>query len=433
MNKHTIRSDCLEPPDHCVDVGGFFFKQKKNEGMKAQTLLFLPVIIWGGNTYAATDGYINVSQTAMLCPYGSYRVGTTCVDMTTQPSECSTIDIADKTYSTYLLNVHLDTFRYKEFDNTYPCYGSYSLYEIASSADTERVLITAKSGGTYYDALSGLAKTCPYGSYHLNGVCVEYDSVSASDGCHCTTDPVSGAKTCDNMTVAEQASFMAVNTEELPECLGDYTKYAHTKVTTTDGRIYPLFNGTYLSIGNKIDVFEKMLTDNPCQFNSDEYYSINILSDNTIASFMHPERGMCDTESSFQKFIVNTDCKDIKTKSDVDANEICGVLCTGAGEVYTNSGRCSTDGYCENGDKKLRLHVARPDGEKYSYPLYASKTSDPAMHFKFINASGNEQMCYVNLVPTEAIEHFVGEKPNPIRTMFYNPATGENETLITID
>ncbi|MDW2995341.1 MAG: hypothetical protein R8N24_04970, partial [Alphaproteobacteria bacterium] len=143
---------------------------------------------------------------------------------------------------------------------------------------------------------------------------------------------------------------------------------------------------------------------------------------------------------NYSKFIVKNDCKDIDVAdvSQLSENQICGVLCENAGDVYTNSGVCAT-GYCKNGDKKLRLHVARPEGAKYDYPLYASKTSSPSMHFKFLNTSGNEQTCYVNLVPPDAINHFVNEKPNPIRvgkSLSWTDSSGKTHTtdnLITID
>ena len=408
--------------------------------MKTKSLTFLFITVWGYCAHASDGSYLNVTSTAMLCPYGQYRIGNTCVDMSFQSPDCKSITVGNKTYGTSLLNLNLDTFRHQEYDIEYPCYGMYSLYTIGSTANTDRLLMPAKSGGLYYETITSMATICPYGQYHLNGKCVTQNSVTASDNaCNCTTDPTTGQQTCDNMTVAEQASFMAVDKESPEECLGTYSKYAHSSATTADNRIYPLFNGTYLSIGTKIDVFDKMLTTSPCQFNSDDYYSINLLSDKTSDSFMHPALGMCDTAQGYQKFIVDTDCKDITNDAQINQNRICGVLCENSGEVYTNSGVCSTNGYCMNGDKKMRLHVARPDGEKYSYPLYASKTSTPALNFKFLDKVTNvEKMCYVNLVPPDAINHFVGVKPNPIRvgkSLDWTDSAGAHTTtnLITID
>ena len=146
----------------------------------------------------------------------------------------------------------------------------------------------------------------------------------------------------------------------------------------------------------------------------------------------------CD--DGFSKFNARQNCHYIKTDADVADNWLCAVLCERPEYVYTNSGVCSVDGYCMNGDSKMRLHVARPDGEKYSYPLYASKTSSPALHFKFLDKVTNaEKMCYVNLVPPDAIAHFVTTKPNPIRvgkTFTWFDSAGEEHTatnLITID
>ncbi|MDW2994420.1 MAG: hypothetical protein R8N24_00100 [Alphaproteobacteria bacterium] len=403
--------------------------------MKSLGVHFLLLLLFSGRVFAAeldsdltTARYLGevtgsrLTTWAPTCPNGYYRLDDQCVSTLIQPAKCPSITVDGKEYGTYLLDLNFDTFHYREYNDKYPCYGMYRLYNIGDGgAMGERVLTPVKSDGSYY-VINGAAQTCPHGSYRLKGNCVTYGSADATNGCESDS----------HMTVADQGSFMALRTE-LPYCRGDYREYQYT--LKTDDGIYPIYNGTYSVQGAAIDVFKKMQTENRCDFRPDKYYSINLLKDSTVPSFLHPERGICQNVdgNEFKKFIVKTDCKDITTDALVAKNEICGVLCTGAGEVYTNSGRCSTEGYCTNGAKKLRLHVARPDGKKYSYPLYASKTSDPAMHFKFVNTAGAEQMCYVNLVPPEAIKHFVGTKPNPIRTMFYNPDVGKNETLITID
>ena len=358
------------------------------------------------------------SQGPVLCGYGYLRAADgTCAQINSdyQSPECPLIDGAH----THLINLDTNSFRYLEFSE-HKCLGMYSIYQY-----NPNIFVDVPSTGDYFAFGPSM---CGYGEYNLNGTCVKTVSSDAQQKCS------SGS----HLTVATNASFMGPR-DEAPRCNGDYTLYNF--VTDTSDRIYPLYVGTFLFIGTelKVNTFDDMYK-NRCMSGisgyediSAEYYNIDLIG---VAAdyqpFQHPERGMC--ESGFRKFVAHTDCKDIDTKS-ANAPSECWVLCTGAGEVYTNSGRCSTEGYCENGDKKMRLHVALPgaNGKKYSYPLYASKTSDPAMHFKFINASGAEQMCYVNLVPPEAIEHFVGTKPNPIRTMFYNPDVGKNETLITID
>ena len=393
--------------------------------------------------------YLGTAQNSALrtwaptCPHGQYRLNDECIDISVQPSGCKSITVNGTTYSTYLLGLNFDTFHYREYSDRYPCYGMYELYTIGDGTDTsdfDKVLISVRSTGSYYVIGSSGAPTCPHGQYHLKGKCIAYGSEDAVDGC----DGTVGNADSDYITVANQGSFMAKRTE-LPYCRGDYTEYAYT--LQTDDGIYPVYSGTYLeaNAGAPIGVFAAMTQNNPCKFNPDDYYSISLLSDKTSDSFMHPDLGMCtrgkELIEKYKKFAVKTDCKDITNDTQIAQNEFCGVLCENSGEVYTNSGVCSTNGYCMNGDKKMRLHVARPDGEKYSYPLYASKTSTPALHFKFLDKVTNaEKMCYVNLVPPAAIDHFVDVKPNPIRVgksfSWTELGTGKTQTttnLITID
>ena len=418
LNKHTIRMIVLNLLT-TVLYGGFVLRAN-GMGM-TKSILFLSGIFLICDAHAAY--LMDLAHSGATCPFGYYHLDGKCISLSTQDARCPKINGAQQTYR---VQTEASTFRGKEAANL-PCWGTYSLY----SYDTS-LLVKIPSRGTFYK-VSSYAPTCPFGSYHFNGECITY---------------ASGQKNCKEnhyKTVAESASFMALEQVE-PVCLGTYSRYKYTE--STDDMIYPRYNGTLMYIGSEIGTF-KTMKETKCSKNSEHYYRVELRG---VASdyqpFARPERAICDTSGGYKKFKVNTDCKDI-TASDIDYMEnsetwnpvtfeklmVCGVLCENAGEVYTNSGRCSTEGYCENGAKKLRLHVALPgaNGKKYSYPLYASKTSDPAMHFKFVNASGAEQMCYVNLVPPEAINHFVGTKPNPIRTMFYNPDTGENETLITID
>ena len=362
--------------------------------MKNCALLFL--LIYIPNAYSAT--LINFG--AALCGYGQYNYNGTCTDLDTNHNSCKDLF---SNHSGHLISIPISTFRFLESGDI-PCYGMYDFLRYNSD-----ILRLINSGGDF-STTNGMI--CGYGKYHLNGECYSYSEETAIGAC----------KTNYHLIGTHDASFMGLQRSE-PYCLGDYYLYNYPEL------IHPIYNGTLLTFGSPIGVVIDMKTDS-CSVNSNRYYKIGITGTD---SYAYPNRGICD--SGYSKFIVRDNCWHIDTNDAAALKKahVCGVLCDSGDYVYTNSGRCSTDGYCENGAKKLRLHVARPDGEKYSYPLYASKTSDPAMHFKFVNASGNEQMCYVNLVPPEAINHFVGTKPNPIRTMFYNPTTGKNETLITID
>ena len=383
--------------------------------MKTRIVFLLIIVVWGRGAYATDDGLLNITSSAALCEYGSYHLNGKCVayDSETAQDGCDT---------NYYMTVADQASFMALFPYTPVCLGTYTEYDYNSTLSPLFVGTLLSTGG---------AALCEYGSYHLNGECIEYTSETAQSFCDADS----------YMTVADQASFMALF-PYTPVCLGTYTQYNYEQ-ETFDG-IYPLFIGTLLSTGSAIGdygVFQKMFNSN-CDVNGENYYSIELVG---VAAndqpFLHPQYGMCDTLNNYSKFIVKNDCKDIDVAdvSQLSENQICGVLCENAGDVYTNSGICAT-GYCMNGSKKMRLHVARPDGEKYDYPLYASKTSTPALNFKFLDKDTNEErMCYVNLVPPDAINHFVTTKPNPIRvgkTFTWFDSAGKEHTapnLITID
>ena len=370
--------------------------------------------------------FVGTANLPTLCGYGySHTPDGTCVEInaTYQAAECPKIEIDGVFYNTHRINLDTNTFRYPE-PSEHRCLGMYSLYYYNPD-----IFVDMASTGDYFAFGPSM---CGYGEYNLNGTCVAVSSTDAQQKCN------SGS----HMTVATNASFMGPNRED-PRCNGDYTLYDF--VTQTSERIYPLYVGTYLFIGTelKVNTYDDMVK-NRCMSGiagyediSAEYYSIDLIGVSAdYQPFQHPKYGMCD--SGFRKFVAHTDCKDIDTSSANSPKE-CWVLCTGKDEVYTNSGICAT-GYCMNGSKKMRLHVARPDGEKYDYPLYASKTSTPALNFKFLDKDTNaEKMCYVNLVPPDAINHFVTTKPNPIRvgkTFTWFDSAGKEHTapnLITID
>ena len=396
--------------------------------MKATILAFLlSGFMWCGTVYALDEGILNVTSSGATCPYGSYHIAPDkCVPKT--DSAVSNPDNVCPEISgdaTYLINVNHDSFRYQEY-SAIQCLGMYSLYNYVT--DAYNMIVPVQSRGTLF-AISSGAAVCPYGSYHLNGECVEYTSQTAQN--YCDTDSY--------MTVADQGSFMALF-PYTPVCLGTYTQYNYVDNTFND--IYPLYVGTLLTYGSPIGdygVFQKMY-DTKCEFNGDEYYSIELVGVPAgDQPFMHPVLGMCDTSHNYSKFIVNTDCKDITNDEQISENWFCGVLCSEKDAVYTNSGVCSANGNCRYDGKDRRLYVGLPDGTSYSYPLYASKTSWPALNFKFPSDNGGSQTCYVNLVPPDAINHFVTEKPNPLRLGYkldYMGPDGKEHTsptLITID
>ena len=368
--------------------------------MKAIALIFL--LIYTTDVYSATLGNFG----APLCGYGLYHYDGVCADFTADSNDCKDYFGAN---NGHLISIPVSAFRFLESGDI-ACYGMYDKIVYDTS-----IIQAIKSAGDYSQMGGNI---CGYGKYHLNGVCYSYSDVAATGACRSNY----------HLMGADGASFMGLQRVE-PYCLGDYYMYNYPDL------IHPIYNGTLLTFGSPIGVVIDMKSSD-CSVNGDNYYKIGITGTN---SYAYPKLGMCDV--GYSKFAVKNNCWHIDT-DDVNAlrqAHVCGVLCDSADYVYTNSGVCSTNGYCMNGDSQMRLHVARPDGEKYSYPLYASKTSTPALNFKFLDKVTNEErMCYVNLVPPDAINHFVGVKPNPIRvgkSLDWTDSAGTHTTtnLITID
>ena len=392
----------------------FCFLTKAGEMAKRAAFLLISVLLCN-NVFAAT--LMNLKSSGATCPFGEYHLDGKCVSLSVQDVRCPTINGAQ----TYRIPSEVSSFRYKEASEL-PCWGTYSLYEY-----DESLLVSIRSRGTFY-SVSTFAPTCPFGSYHFEGTCVKHDTPESQKNC----------KDGFYKTVAESASFMALEQVE-PVCLGTYTRYEYTDAT--DDTIYPRYNGTLMYIGSEIGTF-KTMKETDCSKNPEQYYSIELVGvADDYQPFLHPVLGMCDKVGGYHKYIVDTDCKDIDpTNSEqLNANRVCGVLCNDPGSVYTNSGVCSANGKCRYDGKDRRLYVGLPNGTSYSYPLYASKTSWPALNFKLPDDNGGKQTCYVNLVPPEAIEHFVGTKPNPLRLGYSLDFTGPDgkdyttPTLITID
>ena len=377
---------------------------------------------------------------AGICGYGKYhnpdkKSPDQCItraQWVDKSPNCSAITINNVSYSTYTVDIDVSSFMYPEPSGN--CRGLYSAYIYNPD-----LMIPVESGGAYLYTVTNYAGICGYRQYHLNGTCYNIDKLTPENRFGCDVGY--------HKSVATDASFMGpkefVTNDQEPLCNGDYLLYNFVKGTYSTSldasRIYPLYNGTLLFVGAdviKVSTFDDM-RNNRCTVNPDKYYNFSLLGETTSQPFAFPKLAMCD--DGFSKFNARQNCHYIKTDADVADNWLCAVLCERPEYVYTNSGVCSVDGYCTNGDKKLRLHVARPEGAKYDYPLYASKTSSPSMHFKFLNTSGAEQTCYVNLVPPQAIDHFVGTKPNPIRvgkSLSWTDSSGKTHTtdnLITID
>ena len=365
---------------------------------------------------------------ASLCGYGMHRnPAGDCISADYQSPECATITIGDTTYATHRIDVDTNTFRFQEVGK-HPCLGSYSLY-----AYDGNIFTTIESSGDFLYTVTTYAAICGYGEYHLNGTCYKVDNLTEEERFGCDTNY--------HKTVATDASFMGPNLSE-PFCNNDYYLYNFVDGTYSESydnaRIYPMYNGTLLFIGAEIKVatFDEMYN-NRCSVNPDDYYNISLLGSNTSQPFAFPILGMCDT--GYSKFIVEKNCHYINSDADIAENMICGVLCEKPEYVYTNSGVCSERGYCSNDGKHRRLYVGLPNGDSYSYPLYASKTTTPSLNFKLPNDNGGTQTCYVNLVPPDAIKHFVTEKPNPLRLGYprtWTMGDGKeysSKTLITID
>ena len=389
-------------------------------GEMAKRTVFLLMILLTHNASGAS--LMDLKSSGATCPFGYYHLkdkdgNLQCVSLSHQDDKCPKIN----DMQSYLLPMHIDMIRYQETGNL-PCLGTYSEYTYDGTE-----LAVVRSRGSFY-MISKFAPTCPFGYYHRDGECVMHDTPESQKNC----------KDGFYKTVAESASFMALEQVD-PVCMGTYSRYAYTE-KTKDG-IYPRYNGTLMYIGSKIGTF-KTMKDTDCSKNPEQYYSIELVGvADDYQPFLHPVLGMCDKVGGYHKYIVDTDCKDIDVTNpeQLAKNRVCGVLCNDPGSVYTNSGVCSARGYCSNNGKHRRLHVGLPNGTSYSYPLYASKTSWPALNFKLPDDNGGTQTCYVNLVPPDAIEHFVGTKPNPLRLGYSLDYTGPDgkdytaPTLITID
>ena len=375
---------------------------------------------------------------AGICGYGMYHnPAGECVTMSQWVSEstkCEPIEINDVSYPTYKIDLDVSTFLWHEVSGN--CRGLYSEYTYDPN-----LLTPIESSGDFLYTVTNYAGICGYGQYHLNGTCYEIGKLTEETRFGCDTNY--------HKTVATDASFMGpkefVTNPKEPLCNGDYLLYNFVDGTDSESydtaRIYPMYNGTLLFVGaaetRNISTFDEMYN-NRCSANPDNYYNISLLGSNTSQPFAFPILGMCDT--GYSKFIVDKNCHYIKSDADVAENMICGVLCEKPEHVYTNSGVCSERGYCSSDGKHRRLHVGLPNGGgSYSYPLYASKTTTPSLNFQFVGANGATQTCYVNLVPPDAIKHFVTEKPNPLRLGYprtWTMGDGKEystETLITID
>ena len=347
-----------------------------------------------------------------ICPYGQYRYNGECISFTTNHTDCT--KYFDNNNG-HLITLDVSTFRFPE-SGELKCFGPYSTYNY----DDARIQPVSSKGGFLYN-LTKSAPICGFGQYHLNGTCYTYNDVDSTGKC----------KSDYHIMGAPDSSFMRPITEE-PYCNGDYSLYDYS--TGTFNTIYPMYHGTLLLFGPPIGIVADMKS-HDCSVNGNRYYQLGITDQ---GSFAFPILGMCD--DGYSKFIVDKNCHYIKSDADIAENMICGVLCDSAEHVYTNSGVCSERGYCSSDGKHRRLHVGLPNGGgSYSYPLYASKTTTPSLNFQFVGANGATQTCYVNLVPPDAIKHFVTEKPNPLRLGYprtWTMGDGKEystETLITID
>ncbi len=407
--------------------------------MKGLALLSLLLIntAWAEDGTETMGGLMSIPNFAGICGYGMYHnPDGECVTMSqwvAESTKCEPIQINGVSRPTYQFDVNVSTFlRHEPSGN---CRGLYSNYIYDSD-----LITPVDSEGDFLYTVTNYAAICGYGEYHLNGTCYDIDTL--------TEETRFG---CDNgyhKTVATDASFMGpkefVTNPNEPLCNGDYLLYNFVDGTDSasydTARIYPMYNGTLLFVGaaetRNISTFDEMYN-NRCSVNPENYYNISLLGANTSQPFAFPILGMCDT--GYSKFIIDKNCHYINSDADVAENMICGVLCDNPNYVYTNSGVCSERGYCSNDGKHRRLYVGLPNGDSYSYPLYASKTTEPALNFRLPNDKGGYQTCYVNLVPPDAIKHFVTEKPNPLRLGY--PRTWimgdgkeySSKTLITID
>ena len=367
--------------------------------MRGWATIFLLV---HANAYCATM----TNMGSPLCGYGYYKYNSECRPRAELSAKCTQIN-GMNAYQVLLPN---SSFMFKN-KSEYECMGNYSVY----TYDEMRV-VPVYSTGSFFNVASPM---CGYGKYRLDGKCYAFTDSEAIGSC----------KENYHISNAVDASFMAKRTED-PVCLGNYAIYEY------DDTFVAIYNGAFLQYGSPLQVTTQMAAQK-CKFNPENYYKIGITEKEY---FVYPHLGVCSETT--EKFIVDTDCKDIDVSDpkQLATNRYCGVLCSDAGSVYTNSGVCSAKGYCSNNGKHRRLYVGLPNnGGSYSYPLYASKTSWPALNFRLPDDNGGFQTCYVNLVPPDAINHFVGKKPNPLRLGYqldWTDLDGKDHTapaLITID
>ncbi|MDW2994989.1 MAG: hypothetical protein R8N24_03110, partial [Alphaproteobacteria bacterium] len=235
-------------------------------------IISLLFVVWGGAAYAIEDGLLNITTSAALCPYGQYHLNGKCIEYTSQTAQ-------DGCDTNYYMTVADQASFMALFPYSPVCLGTYTEYDYV--ADTNNS-ISPLFVGTLLT--TGGAALCEYGSYHLNGECIEYTSEAARN--YCDADSY--------LTVADQASFMALF-PYTPVCLGTYTQYKYEQEAFND--IYPLFIGTLLSTGSAIGdygVFQKMFNSN-CDVHGGEYYSIELPGVPAgDQPFLHPVMGMCD-------------------------------------------------------------------------------------------------------------------------------------------
>ena len=389
-----------------------FFLRKETEKMKRIFLLFLLCFV--SNAHCAELLSFGVA----ICGFGMYKYNGKCVSQQIHQDGCKKID----GHNSYLLTLDLRTFSFTEL-GTNKCQGAYSIYNYPQNR-----LLPVQSTGAFLYGMGQSGKICGFGQYHLNGKCYDFDASDATGNC----------RNDYHLMGSHDASFMSKNKEK-PWCNGDYTLYNFVSgidgaTTFANARMYPIYHGTLLLYGPPIGTVADMKS-HDCSVNGEHYYQLGITDQ---GSFAFPILGMCD--DGYSKFIIDKNCHYINSDADIAENMICGVLCEKPEYVYTNSGVCSERGYCSNDGKHRRLYVGLPNGGgSYSYPLYASKTTTPSLNFQFMDANGGAQTCYVNLVPPDAIKHFVTEKPNPLRLGYPRTWTmGDGteystETLITID
>ena len=201
---------------------------------------------------------------------------------------------------------------------------------------------------------------CDSGQYMNNGVCTSY-SAGRCDSGYVQVNP-------------DSATISAV--DSTGHCMPGFAP------STTPTWMYIISTGATLSSGPTLCNSGQYMNNGVCtSYDNTGCPSgwINYVS-GTTDTFVPTASGACGTN-----YLSTTDFADCKSPGNSD---FCGAFCS-AGESLTYGGTCVP--LCGIG-------VTEFHAGNLVFPIYAQKTTSPALHLKI----GNSEICYVNLAPGTA-------------------------------